>query len=109
MKRLLIRLLLVVVLCIMSVGAASKAEQGGFKIESQHRVCKHDSECISVVLECSCSCGKPVNKKFVELYLEEKETRCRGYSGPMCKMSCPRFVRCISGACEVKRELERPS
>jgi hypothetical protein len=91
-----------------SGSGAAEAEQELLEVEGRHRLCKHDAECVRMVLECSCSCGMSVNRRFVGLYLEAKEKRCRDYSGPMCKMSCPGVERCISGICEVLREVKQP-
>ena len=108
MKRHLLHFLFVAPLFITSGSAACEAEEELLEIKVPHRLCKHDAECVRIVLECSCNCGMPVNRRFVGLYLEAKEKRCRDLSGPMCKMFCPGVNRCISGICEVSREVERP-
>ena len=76
------------------------------EVQDQHRLCQTDSECSSVLLECSCECGQGLNKRFAALYLAARERRCRLYTGPLCKMSCPGKVRCVDGKCQTPKEVE---
>lgn len=71
------------------------------EIEPMHQACKEDSDCTRISLKCSCDCGIPINKKFISSYLELKEAKCKGYSGPFCKMDCSGVSKCNKGLCEI--------
>ena len=73
-----------------------------------HQRCEKDSDCIRLVMKCSCDCGVPLNVNFTDFYLRAKEERCKDYSGPMCKFACPEKTACVQKKCVMVEQGSNP-
>lgn len=70
-------------------------------IDISDRSCKVDEDCIMAMIKCSCDCGIPINKIYLNKYLNKQNEMCKSYTGPMCKMQCEQKLKCISNICTV--------
>jgi hypothetical protein len=62
--------------------------------------CQQDSDCIWAYSDCSsCECGKPVNKKYKDLYEKQYKEKCQDYRGPVCDFCCPFDLKCQNNTC----------
>lgn len=70
------------------------------KILANDRTCRKDTDCRTVGVQCSCSCGQGVNKAHFEKYAHELEQMCLANPPEkMCKVKCTGEVKCISRVC----------
>lgn len=76
-------------------------------VETKDQYCNEDSECIMAMVKCSCDCGVPINKIYLQKYLNMKEEKCKSYEGIMCKMDCRTDLKCVNNSC-VKDKLQIP-
>ena len=79
----------------------SSREGPTLEVDPLDQACAGDGECTMTMTRCSCSCGVPINKLHQQKYLDAQTQMCRGYQGPMCKMSCPGEPMCVGGTCQL--------
>ena len=77
------------------------------RIDSADRSCKANKDCTIVMTQCSCSCGKSVNRSKAGKYTRLLSKKCKGYRGRMCAMSCPIQAYCMKGVCNIKFKRRR--
>jgi len=68
-------------------------------IQSEHQQCSVDEDCSTVMTKCSCDCGSPVHKDYVDYYSEKVDKACKNFKGMMCSMDCNYKITCDSGVC----------
>jgi len=80
-----------------------------FNIDLKHQSCVTDSGCDIILTHCG-KCdypGKPVNKKYREMYERVYEQRCGDYDGMICKMLERGYrLDCVDRECKVVFEEE---
>lgn len=70
------------------------------KISASDRTCRKDTDCRTVGVQCSCSCGEGVNKAHFEKYVRKVEEMCLANPPEkMCKVLCTGETKCISRVC----------
>ena len=96
-------ILLIAILFIPFISTADVVVPDATLILEQHLACSLDSECILIQRHCGdCDCGRPVNSKFLDIYMEERAKRCANFSGGVCDLICPTNESvCSAGKCVV--------
>lgn len=70
------------------------------KILASDRTCRKDTDCRTVGVKCSCSCGQGVNKAHFIKYAQKLEQMCLANPPEkMCKVMCTGEAKCISRVC----------
>lgn len=78
----------------------TKAADSLIQIDASDQSCQTDNDCIMAMTECSCDCGKPINKEAWPKYLDMQDKMCEDYDGPQCDMDC-NPSKCINEVCTV--------
>lgn len=68
-------------------------------IDPGHQTCQVDNDCTTVFTKCSCDCGSPVNKAYLEKYKQQRDKACKNYNGVRCSMICDYETKCANNKC----------
>jgi hypothetical protein len=69
------------------------------QIDMMDRSCDQDADCEHVATQCSCACGKGVNKSQAQKYRDQIKQLCADYRGKRCSIRCDGSVKCTNKVC----------
>ncbi|MEA9358157.1 hypothetical protein SHI21_18125 [Bacteriovorax sp. PP10] len=85
---------------VETVSAKTESILAQIKISASDRTCRKDTDCRTVGVKCSCSCGKGVNKAHFAKYAQKLEQMCLANPPEkMCKVMCTGEAKCIDRVC----------